>query len=47
MGVVHQLQVHPGKDGDDRSAVRRRVLMRCSMRMRGDAVEWDIKVLTP
>ena len=43
MGVVHRLQFHPGKDGDDhRSAVRRRVLMRCSMRMRGDAREWPI-----
>jgi hypothetical protein len=43
MGVVHQLLVQAVNDGDDnRSAVRRRVLMRCSMRMRGDAEEWSI-----
>jgi hypothetical protein len=45
MGNVHQLVVPSGqKDGDHRSAARRRVLMRCTIRMRGQTGEWPVIV---
>ncbi len=43
MGHVHQLEIVPAtRSGELRAAVRRRVLMRSTMRLRGQAEEWPL-----
>ena len=45
MGHAHQLDISPpGAPGDHRTAVRRRVLMRASMRLHGQCEDWPLTV---
>lgn len=45
MGNVHRLEIAPSTSPDDnRTTVRRRVLMRASMRVRGQSGKWPLTV---
>ena len=45
MGLVHQLELpSPREGGELRTAVRRRVLMRATMRLQGQGEEWPLTV---
>lgn len=45
MGTVHHLQIdHSTSVGDERAAVRRRVLMRATARLPGRSEEWPVTV---
>jgi len=45
MGLVHQLELPPSREGGElRAAARRRVLMRATMRLQGQHDEWALTV---